>query len=289
MHSFKYILISAFFAILTLGSCEDPIDLDLGTPVEQLVIDAVINQTTDTQYIYVSKSVAYLKNGTPTGYELDSIGILDTATMVFHPFKYKGNGVYYFVPAAGTFEYGNDYQLIARDGANTYVSQSRLNSPTAIDSVTYKYEENGRFGGNKGNYVTLWAKDKPGKGDFYWFRLYRNDSIQAKNLDISIAVDNSTTQGGNGDGDLFIIPIRENFTTRPWNIGETARIEILSINPELYFYLNLVRTQLNNTGLFAVPPSNVPGNIICLNDPNTKVLGFFCMAGKVSSPTIQIQ
>ena len=282
------ILAIAFLAGLT--ACEDPIELDLGKPVEQLVIDAVIDQTADTQYIYISKSVGYLNNGVAKGYQIDTVGILDTSSFTFYPFKYAGNGKYFFVPpSANTFKFDNDYQLICKDGANTYVSQSRLNSPTTIDSLTYKYEPLGSFGGNKGNYITLWSKDKVGKGDFYWLRLYRNDSIQLQAGDIRVGIDNSVSQGGEGDGDLFIVPLRANFTSRPWNIGETARIEVLTITPEMYFYLNLLTTQLQNTGLFAVPPSNVPSNIICTNNPETKALGFFCMVGKVESPTLLIK
>lgn len=275
------------FAVIGFTSCEDSIDLDLGAPVEQLVIDAVINQTTDTQFIRITKSIAYLDNGQYKGVEVDTVGIIDTTTQTFYPFAYKGNGWYYFVPSANTFTFGNTYQLLVRDGDDTYFSQSKLNSPTTIDSFTYKFEKVGPFGGTEGNYVTLWSKDKPGKGDYYWFKLYRNDSVQLSASDIRIAVDNSTTPGGNGDGDLFIIPIRQNFTSRPYKVGETARIDVLSITPELYLYLNLINTQLNNVGLFAVPPSNVPSNIICVNNQNKKALGFFCMTGKVSSPTIQ--
>lgn len=278
-----YTTLCILFAAL-FSACEDPIELDLGTPVEQIVIDAVIDQTSDTQFIRITRSLPYLDNGTYKGYEMDSVGILDTSAMVFHKFTYKGDGVYFFVPPApATFTGGNTYQLIARDGADTYFSQSKLNTPTSIDSFTYAFKENGSFGGGKGNYVTLWAKDKPGKGDFYWFKLYRNDSLQATAGDILIASDNSITAGGSGDGELFIIPIRENLTSRPYTSGETARVEILSITPELYYYLNLISTQLNNQGLFAVPPSNIPSNIICVNDQNKKVLGFFSMAGKVST------
>jgi hypothetical protein len=186
-------------------------------------------------------------------------------------------------------DYGNTYKLVAKDGTDTYFSESTLNSPTSIDSFTYSYKERGSFGGPKGNYITLWAKDKVGKGDFYWFRLFRNDSLQSKVGDILIAQDNSTTSDGKGDGDLFIVPIRDNFTSRPFLSGENARIEILSITPELYYYLNLISTQLNNTGLFAVPPSNIPSNIICVNDQKKKVLGFFSMAGKVSTQKLLIK
>lgn len=272
---------------MVFSSCEDPIDLDLGKPVQQIVVDAVIDNTTDTQFVYISKSVAYLDNGVAKGYEVDSLGIYDTASQVFHKFTHRGNGVYYFVPpTANTFTYGNTYQFLMQDKGKTYISQSKLNSPTTVDSFTYKYEPQGRFGGAKGNYVTLWAKDKPGKGDYYWFKLYRNDSFRSEASQIALAIDNAFNADGNGDGDLFIVPIRERFTGRPYKSGEKARIEILTITPEMYGYLNLVITQLQNQGLFAVPPTNIPSNIFCISDPDTKVLGFFCMTGKVSTPTI---
>jgi hypothetical protein len=55
----KLVYIFGALAILSgFSSCEDPIDLDLGAPVQQIVIDAVINQTADTQFIYIRKSLA---------------------------------------------------------------------------------------------------------------------------------------------------------------------------------------------------------------------------------------
>ncbi|MCC6817274.1 MAG: DUF4249 domain-containing protein [Bacteroidia bacterium] len=291
MKRYIYTAFTFITAAFALSSCEDPIDLDLGVPVEQLVIDAVINQTTDTQYIRITKSISFLDNGNYTGVQVDTVGIVDTSNNAFHVFNYKGDGWYYFVPLPNTFEIGKTYQLLIRDGANTYFSESKLNAPTVIDSFTNSYEDPGKFGGPKGNYVTLWAKDKPGVGDFYWFKLYRNDSLQMKASDITIAAENTFTSDGegDGDGDLFIVPIRESFTKRPYKSGETARIEILSITPEMFIYLNLVTTQLNNQGLFAVPPSNIPSNIICFNNPNKKLLGFFGMVGIVSTDKKLIQ
>ncbi len=277
--------------IFLFNSCEDAIDLDLGTPNVQIVIDAVINQTTDTQWIYISKSNAYLNQGQASGYKIDSVvGIVDTATRVFHEFKYLGDGKYFFVPpAANTFTSGQTYQFLMIDKNNTYVSQSKLNTPTTIDSLVFKFEPNGSFGGGKGNYLTLWAKDKPGVGDYYWIKLFRNDSFQSRASDIRIAADNSFSPGGDGDGDLFIVPIRSNLTSRPYLDTERARVEVHTITPEMFAYLNLIVTQLQNVGLFAVPPANVPTNIFCINNPNNKVVGFFCMTGKVDSGTVFVK
>jgi hypothetical protein len=283
---YSFILISG---LMGLTSCEDPIDLNLGVPANQMVIDAVIDQTTDTQFIYIRRTKPFLEDGNYAGIQVDTVGIVDTANQTFYKFTYKGDGTYFYVPATNTFKYGNAYQLLVKEGSQTYFSQSVLNSPTSIDSLTYRYEERGRFGGNKGNYITVWAKDKPGIGDFYWFKVYRNDSFQAKANNIVIASDNAFNQDGNGDGDLFIVPIREGLTGRPLKQGEKMKVEILSITPELYFYLNLISTQLNNQGLFATPPTNIPSNIVCLNNPDYKILGFFSFVGKVESNELIVQ
>ena len=119
-----YLLLTAFTFLIS--ACEDPIELDLGAPVSQVVIDAVIDQTADTQWIYVSKSSAYLDNNNASSYELDTIGIVDTSNFTFYQFTSQNNGKYFFVPpAANTFKYGQTYQLLIRDKGNTFVSQSQ--------------------------------------------------------------------------------------------------------------------------------------------------------------------
>lgn len=272
---------------LIFVSCEDPIDLDLGEAKIQIVVDAVINQTTDTQFINITQSLPFLSSSTYSGVTADTVAIFDASNFAYYEFTHLGGGKYFYVPNQGDFDTGKTYQLYIRHGANTYVSQSHLHSPVTIDSFVAKYEENGRFGNVKGTYTTLWAKDKKGVGDYYWFRTYINDSIQARPGDIITAADNAFNGDGTGDGELFIVPIRENLS-RPLRSGDQVRVEVLTITEDLFYFLFLVRDQLNNQGLFAVPPTNIPSNVFCINNNDVKVLGNFTMCGKAETQVINV-
>ncbi|MBC7425147.1 MAG: DUF4249 domain-containing protein [Bacteroidia bacterium] len=275
-----------FFIFLLLGlplffsSCEDSVDVDLGPPQIQLVVDAVINNSKDTQFIYLTKTIGFLNNGRYPGYQADSVMIIDTAGPA-RIFNYSGNGTYFYVVPAGlNFKTGNTYGLYIKDGPDSYYSLSKLNRVPPIDSLIVRYKEE-EFGQKAGYEAEMYAKDIAGVGDFYWLKLYRNDSFQSSSINIS--QDGAFVGSTAGDGDRFIPPIAKlalNSFSRPYKSGETIKLELLSINPELYFYLNEITTQLNNQGLFATPPANVSGNIFCLNNEKKKVLGFFSMCGK---------
>ena len=65
----------------------------------------------------------------------------------------------------------------------------------------------------------------------------------------------------------------------PYVLGDSAYVEINSITPEAFFFLQQVQIQINRPGgfgeLFATPLANVQSNIFSDN-PREKVVGFFC-------------
>src|SRR5690606_21449845 len=105
--------------------------------------------------------------------------------------------------------------------------------------------------------------------------------------DIITAADNAFNGDGTGDGELFIVPSRENLS-RPLRSGDQVRVEVLTITEDLFYFLFLVRDQLNNQGLFAVPPTNIPSNVFCINNNDVKVLGNFTMCGKAETQVINV-
>ena len=68
----------------------------------------------------------------------------------------------------------------------------------------------------------------------------------------------------------------------PWEIGDSIRVEIHSLNQETFLFLRQAQTQLTlgDAGIFAEPPANVPSNIIPLNatEPSEEAVGFFNVA-----------
>jgi hypothetical protein len=94
------------------------------------------------------------------------------------------------------------------------------------------------------------------------------------------------------DGGLFIWPIRYgalNDFRSPYSVGDKVRVEIHSITPETYYWLQLIRNENQNGGLFATPPSSIGTNIFNFNpSKRTNVAGFFCMSA-VSRSVIAVK
>ena len=84
------------------------------------------------------------------------------------------------------------------------------------------------------------------------------------------------------DGLLFIPPVRFfsiNDFSRPYEFGEKTKVQIWSINKNTLSFLNQVSNQINNGGLFAVPPSNVRTNIESTSpEISKKAIGYFSIS-----------
>ena len=273
MKNILYISIS-FLSIFFFNSCEEAIDYDLGSNEPQVVVDAFVSNSRDSQFINISKSIPYLNNGNPTPYNVDSILIIDSSISKRYSFTKVANGKYAYLPGNDTFISGHQFYLLVFDKSDVYASFSKMGRVGVIDSLTYSDET---FGNVKSKVVEMSAKDPVGKGDFIWIKQYRNDSLQTGS--ITTAVDNTFSPSEEGDGELYIVPLR---TFLGYRTNDKATIEIYSLTAESYYYFKQIEVQLNNTaGLFAQPIANVDGNIVNVRNPKSKILGFFNVGASV--------
>lgn len=269
---FKQISIPSFVILsFMFSACERKIDFDLGKGEPQVVVDAFLNNSRDTQFIYISKSVPYLDNNDPIGYDVDSIIVLDQTILKPYKFNRIALGTYAYVPNNDTLLLGHQFYLAVFDKANTYVSATKMGRVGTIDTMVYE-RESPNNPQNVAYNVEFKGKDPVGVGDLVWIKEYKNDTLRE---DFNVAYDNAFTasDNGNGDGELYIVPLR---TFGGYFFGDYCKVEIYAISPECYYYLKQIDVQLNNTaGLFAQPVANVDGNIINLNNDKDKILGFF--------------
>ncbi len=273
MKNSLYIIIS-FFSLVFFNSCEEAIDYNLGSNESQVVIDAFVSNSRDTQFINISKSIPYLNNGNPTNYDVDSVFVIDSTISKRYIFSKVRSGKYAYLPGNDTFISGHKFYLLVFDNSNIYASYCKMGRVGTIDSLTYREET---FGNVKTKVVEMSAKDPVGKGDFTWIKQYRNDSLQTGS--ISTAVDNTFSPSEQGDGDAYIVPLR---TFLGYRKNDKATIEIYSLTAESYYYFKQIEVQLNNTaGLFAQPIANVDGNIVNVKNPKKKILGFFNVGASV--------
>lgn len=294
MKSFKtsfYIFIATIAFILP--SCEDVITVDVINKKPKIVVDAFVNNTTDTQTIKLTRSIGYFDStGSEPTITNAQVAVVDQSASLpkLFLFNHTEKGKYQFVPnpiTGDTFTIGHDYALLIVIGTDTLVSFSTLNPTTKIDSINLvDVVGNGPPINTTGKYVELFANDRKGQGDFYWIKTFRNDSFQNSINQLNISADMGNTSNGQ-DGQLFIYPVRYNGVndfSRSYKTGETVSIEIHSINVLAFAWFNLVVSENQNGGLFATPPANIFTNVISLNPAKKPAIGgFFCMSAVTSA------
>jgi hypothetical protein len=283
----------AVLAITLFSGCEDVIQVDVVNKSPKIVVDAFVNNQSDTQTIRLTRSIGYFDStGKEPAIANAQVAIVDQTTSIpkLFVFKYAYNGKYQFVPnklTGDTFSIGHDYALLVVVDKDTLVSFSKLNPTTVIDSLhLVDVVGNGPPINTTGKYVELYANDRVGQGDFYWIKTFRNDTFSNSINQLNISADMGNTSNGQ-DGKLFIYPVRYNQVNdflRSYKTGETVRLEIHSINAVVFAWFNLVINENRNGGLFATPPANIFSNIISFN-PNKKVSvgGCFCMSAVCSA------
>lgn len=133
----------------------------------------------------------------------------------------------------------------------------------------------------------IFFNDPAGEGNSYWVKQYWTTKIYAPNglmgpfepgetevslpASINIYNDEQYVEGPQ--------IARYNFLGPPYTVYRDTLINIVwetrSISPELYDYLFIMSTNVNNGGLFSVPYSPQIGNIRRQDDTTTFGLGFF--------------
>ncbi|MEQ8423966.1 MAG: DUF4249 domain-containing protein [Cyclobacteriaceae bacterium] len=294
LKSIPVILISG----LTL-SCEDIIDPNLENAEAVVVVDAWINNKSESQIIRLTTTQPYFESRTPVGVPNATVTITDdTGKGYLFNEDFFERGTYVWNPPSNEVlgEVGRQYLLTIQHNGETYQASSYMGRVPVIDSITFTFEEENSF--QPDSYIAdFWATDPKGKGDAYWIRATKNGEKLNRPREINLAFDAGFSAGGDFDGVTFITPIRRGVNPldvddndqllSPFQPGDVLAVEIHSITPEAFNFMNEVIIQTDRPGgfaeLFAAPISNVSTNIFNVNTDGPKVLGFFNVAAVSSA------
>ncbi len=291
------------FALFLVGclayACEDEIAVNTADSVPLIAIDAWLYRTAETQRIFISRTQDYFDNSSLDGVSSAVVRVTDEDNNVFN-FTENAPGEYIWEPISQVDSFGtigNLYYLDIQLGETRYTATSRMGRVPRIDSITFRFEEAQGDFFPESYFAEFWARDVEGIGDAYWIKSWKNGIPNNKPSEINISFDGAFSEDGNADGLVFIQPIRDGIN--PINTDEndnflppfeldaedSVYVELNSITPEAFFFLNQVIIQTDRPGgfaeLFAVPLANVSSNIISSNTKE-QVVGFFC-ASAVSS------
>jgi hypothetical protein len=278
-------LILSLGAILTLGSCEDVITLDIQNGVEQLVVDGWLTTKYEDQVIKLTYSQPYFDNSDPRGVIGADVIVFESDSTA-HVFKdLKGNGLYVLSKnETGFLKLNGQYTLYIKHEKNQFSAISKLTRVPSIDSISYEYFDfpfaRQDSSETTGYFAEFYAKDPIGEGDRYWIKTRKNGKLLNKPSQISVAYDAGFSPGSKSDGLLFIQPIRQSINDGFYQDKDSIYVELWSISPDAFYYLLQVRQESGNGGIFATPPANIPTNIFNINSSSQKkALGFFCVSG----------
>lgn len=285
----KKILFSILIAFL-FASCEDVIDVDLDQGESQLVVDGFVTNTNQTQTIRLTKSADYFLNA-PTPFVTNASVKIHGPNALVYNFVSDQLGNYQYNPQTlGAIDsIGFPYKLEIQYDNKTYTSISVLNPVPKIDSMTRSFEEE-ELDQEEGYYAQFYARDFAGREDFYWIKAYKNDSAINALDPSSLILSQDAAFGGNAaDGLEFILPLRAAITDgeKPLEVGDTSIVELLSINEDVFEFLEQLTIQANNGGLFSTPPANIRSNIKdAFGNQQDEVLGVFSVSAIVTDSLI---
>lgn len=266
-----------------LNSCEDVISIETNSnPTTQLSIDAWITDESKVQTVRLTLTQPYFDQTKPRPATGATVVLVDQDSTLY-PFTEKQPGEYVWTPSAAgqtLVQVGGQYALYVSYQGEEYVATSRVNRVPPIDSINYFKEKlpiaPPDDAPQEGYQADFYARDLVGPGDCYWIRAYRNDTLFNKPSQIQVAYDGGFSQGGAADGFLFILPLRASITPELYQANDRVRVELYSITLEAFYFLQIVRTESTNGGIFATVPGNIPSNFQNLNaQSQRKALGFF--------------
>jgi len=299
-------VIIIFILLIVITSCEKVIDYKVSDGEVQYVIDAFVTNDTGVQTIKLSYSQNILNSSNvkpilgATVKVVNRIfipGVIDTSrTFIFNDEKNDGNYIWKPNPS-DIFPFGiplTQYDLSVTIKGEEFIATSFMDSTVDITNAISDtlLEADSSFGRTvrKGYVLTMKpTRDLAGRPNGYWFKTFRNGKFLNRPSQLNLAYD--AAFGPGFDGIFFIAPIISNLTpdTVRFNKGEVVTVEVHSIGLGGIFYLNQVQREIQNTGIFASPPSNISSNIAA-KDKNSKriVLGGF-VASAVSKDSILIK
>jgi len=290
--------------ILALWACEDKVKLDIKPGESQIVIDAwITTEPGAKQVITISRTTPYLENTPEPILRNAIVQVTNQSTGKIYNFVEGSQGGYVYQPSPtdSLGKVGDTFLLTVQVEGETYRATSTVHRvPFFNDDSIFVESRPQEFSSPAGLFVDFKIRDLPGLGDFYFLKTYYNGKLRALPQDLTPISDVSIfgrTTDPSQDGTYFIFPIKarvnrtfctENCNDRPYKVGDSVTLELLSIPSESYDFWTQVQEQATNVGLLASPPTNVPTNIFNINPNGKKAVGFFT-ASAVSRAGVRIK
>jgi len=238
--------------IVTL-SCDEVIQLDPEQTDQKIVIEALVTDDPDLNYVRITSNVDFYYQGKIPGISGASILVLDDIGNVYDFVEYDTSNPdssgYYFPQPAFTGIINNTYTLDVTLNGITYSATEPMLPNFELDSLSVRKDPDPGQDDIEDNllYNVLFYGFEPQETkDYYYFEFFANDELLRNEADVFISDD--IFLAGKISGLEF-----------PFNyaLGDSATIRVFSISRKVYlFYSELASVLGNDGGMFSPPPAN---------------------------------
>jgi len=265
--------------LLTITSCTERIDINVGSTDTRLVIYGTITTDTMAHKVYLSKSADYFSNKPVEKVSGAQVSISDGATTTVllenatEPGTYETPSSFYGVS-------GRTYRLLVEHvdlkGDGKFISDSAssyLPAPVPIDSIQVTKEELY----SDGWAIKLFAKDPKEQENFYAFKAYVNGKLDTDTLSNHTSTDDRFFNGKESNGIIvFFFEELDKISNE-----DTVTLEMMSVNKNYMNFIESVQAAVQGSNpLFSGPPANIYTNF------KNGALGFFAAYAPTRKSTI---
>lgn len=273
-----YHSIYILFCLASLVGCQEIIELELPNTNPQLVIEGEVTywaaqpEKNQASVVVATSGNYYDANGTDPVTQavvqiedLTNAQVYDLLPVTGEPGRYLNTTI--------PLDSGNRYRLSLTYHDNLYAAEGTVLPVAELDSFSYRYRPKTPLL-EPGYYFFFSGRTPKERGiNYYRFKVYENDSLYNGPEDYLIQSDEflraqiDTLQLANYSFDLT----------------DTVRIEMYSLNKDVFEYYNqLTELLFNDGGLFSSPPRNPDSNITNVTNPDDPPLGFFQVSSALS-------
>ncbi|RPH33301.1 MAG: DUF4249 domain-containing protein [Bacteroidales bacterium] len=220
-----------------------------------LVVEGMISDNPDFQYINLSRTSSYLGNQPIVTINNALVSVsCEGSTYIFN---HSGNGVY--TPPVGFIgEVGKTYHLSVNHEGAIYEADSRMNQPLILDSINMEKDE---FEKKKFK-INAWFQDNPAEDEFILFKYAINNTLQDSIDQWEVYLDVLSNN-------LYIEDASIIYGINA-NIGDSISLYTFSISKQYCDFLLMAEKNMEEPVPFMPPPgARIKGNI------SNGALGFF--------------
>lgn len=270
MRPFHYLCLT--FLSLLFTACEDVVQLDIPSAPNLIVVEASLNDQAEEQVLYLRQSQGYFDTSAAPVIAQAKVLVEDNVGNQF-VFNEQSPGKYVWKPSPSLPRLGvadRIYRLQVQWKNERLIAISQMRRVPPIDSIRYRFREISELEAGEGKPTTgyeahFYANDPAGQGDCYRLKFYRNGKLYNGLDDLTFMYDGNFQKGAQGDGLMFILPIRRAISPELYQAGDKLKVELYSITEDQYNFYFQARLELNNAGLFARPSAHIPSNFLNVN------------------------